>query len=180
MIKINFALLQPSKERPNTAKSRDEEQPILTVKNNINANDNNNNNNGLGDESRLENLVVDFPVVANNSMNNYSYNVKLISTKDIRTAVMLFVVTFLYILFFSPSIIATYYNLLVADTEPNNVDHNEVDTSGVLIFVIYLYYANSALNPLIYCFLNPVFRKDLKKTFFSRDSCYHKLFIRYE
>ena len=111
--------------------------------------------------------MIGFPKLMNNSMKNYTstVNLKLISTKDIRTAFMLFVVTFLYILFFSPSIIATYINLIKADT---NVSEQEGETSDYLIIIIYLYYANSALNPMIYCFLNPVFRKDLKKIFFRK------------
>ena len=92
---------------------------------------------------------------------------RLISTKDVRTAFMLFVVTFLYILFFSPSMVATYYSLyFISPSE-----------SQITILIHYLYYMNSAINPMIYCFLNPTFRKDLKKIFFSRDSCYNTCFL---
>lgn len=131
----------------------------------------------LIDHERLDNrkrssALIDFSKLMNSSVNNYTNNVnlKLISTKDIRTAFMLFVVTFLYILFFSPSIIATYINLTKADT---NVSEYESEPGDYLIIIIYLYYANSALNPMIYCFLNPMFRKDLKKMFFRK--FYNKL-----
>lgn len=92
---------------------------------------------------------------------------RLISTKDVRTAFMLFVVTFLYIIFFSPSMVATYYSLYFVSPSENQIT----------ILIHYLYYMNSAINPMIYCFLNPTFRKDLKKIFFSRDSCYNSCFL---
>lgn len=126
----------------------------------------------LDNRKRSSSLIIDFSRLMDSSVTNYtnSVNLKLISTKDIRTAFMLFVVTFLYILFFSPSIIATYINLFKADTD---VSEHESEPSDYLIIIIYLYYANSALNPMIYCFLNPVFRKDLKKMFFRK--FYNKL-----
>ncbi len=101
-----------------------------------------------------------------------------ISSKDIRTAVMLFVVTFLYILFFSPSMIATYYNLIRSLNVTEDEGHDEISfVDGPFILIFYLYYLNSAINPIIYCFLNNTFRKDLKKIFFSRDSCYNTCFF---
>lgn len=96
----------------------------------------------------------------------------LISSKDVRTALMLFVVTFLYILFFSPSMIATYYNLIQSLNGRSVLGENDK-----FILIFYLYYMNSAINPMIYCFLNPTFRKDLTKIFFSRDSCYNTCFL---
>jgi hypothetical protein len=80
-----------------------------------------------------------------------------ISTKDIRTAIMLFVVSFLFIVFYLPSILAT-----------NNVV--PIDK----VFIIYLYFTNSAINPMIYCFMNPTFRSDLVKLFYKRDSFLYK------
>ena len=92
-----------------------------------------------------------------------------ISKKDVRTAFMLFVITFLYILLFSPSMIATYISLLKSDE-----GQGEETGSSYYTICFYLYYFNSAINPMIYCFLNPTFRKDLRKIFFSRDSFYNR------
>lgn len=79
----------------------------------------------------------------------------VISTKDIRTAFMLFVVSFLYIVFYLPSITATYLVLFIPNLPSN-------------LYITYLYFSNSAINPMIYCFLNPNFRNDLVKLFFNR------------
>ena len=86
--------------------------------------------------------------------------VNVISTKDIRTAFMLFVISFLFICFFSPSLILTYISLMKIQTESN-------------LILTYLYFSNSAINPIIYCFLNPNFRADLLKLFFKRGSIYN-------
>ena len=72
----------------------------------------------------------------------------LISIKDIRTCMMLFVVTFFFIISYFPSILATRALL------PNDN-----------LVVVYLYLTNSMLNPLIYSFLNKSFRSDLLKLF---------------
>ncbi len=72
----------------------------------------------------------------------------LISIKDIRTCMMLFVVTFFFIISYLPSILATRALL------PNDN-----------LIVVYLYLGNSMLNPLIYSFLNKSFRSDLLKLF---------------
>jgi len=74
----------------------------------------------------------------------------LISIKDIRTCMMLFVVTFFFIISYFPSILATRQLL------PNDN-----------LIVVYLYLSNSMVNPLIYSFLNKSFRMDLIKLFKS-------------
>jgi hypothetical protein len=86
-----------------------------------------------------------------------SHGKHVISTKDIRTAFMLFVVTFLFILFYLPSLLAT----------------NDILPIGNLV-LIYFYSYNSAINPIIYCFLNPNFRADLAKLFIRRGFLYDK------
>lgn len=85
----------------------------------------------------------------------------VISTRDIRTAFMLFVVSFLYIVFYLPSITSTYLILFISEF-PNN------------LYISYLYFSNSAINPIIYCFLNPNFRTDLLKLFFKRGFVFRK------
>lgn len=85
-----------------------------------------------------------------------SHGKHVISTKDIRTAFMLFVVSFLFIVFYLPSIVSTYLALF----QIQNVTSN--------LYITYLYFSNSAINPIIYCFLNPNFRSDLLKLFFKR------------
>ena len=93
----------------------------------------------------------------------FKKSINVISAKDVRTAFMLFVITFLFIAFFSPSLISTYITLLKpksSDGEPN-------------LILTYLYFSNSAINPIIYCFLNPNFRADLLKLFFKRGSAYN-------
>lgn len=90
-----------------------------------------------------------------------SHTKHVISTRDIRTAFMLFVVSFLYIVFYLPSIASTYLILFINDS-PNN------------LYISYLYFSNSAINPIIYCFLNPNFRTDLLKLFFKRGFIFEK------
>lgn len=85
----------------------------------------------------------------------------VISTKDIRTAFMLFVVSILYIAFIMPSITTTYLTLLLPNFTGN-------------LYITYLYFSNSAINPMIYCFLNPIFRSDLLKLFFKRGFIFDK------
>ena len=86
----------------------------------------------------------------------------VISTKDLRTAFMLFVVTFLYIAFYFPSIAATYLALFQIQIIPYN------------LYINYLYCSSSAINPMIYCFMNPTFRADLIKLFFKRGFLFNK------
>ena len=76
----------------------------------------------------------------------------IISIKDIRTAFMLFVVSLLFIVFYLPSILATKF-ILANDN----------------LFLVYLYFTNSAINPMIYCFMNRSFRSDLLKIFIKRN-----------
>jgi hypothetical protein len=90
-----------------------------------------------------------------------SHPSSVISAKDMRTAFMLFVVSFLYVVFYLPSIISTYLALLWQNITPN-------------LYLSYLFFSNSAINPLIYCFLNPNFRADLVKLFFKRGPIYDR------
>jgi hypothetical protein len=90
-----------------------------------------------------------------------SHPSSVISAKDMRTAFMLFVVSFLYVVFYLPSIISTYLALLFTNIQPN-------------LYLSYLFFSNSAINPLIYCFLNPNFRADLFKLFFKRGFIYDR------
>ena len=94
---------------------------------------------------------------------SFKKSINVISAKDIRTAFMLFVITFLFIVFFAPSIVSTYITFLKPKNEPS--DQN--------LILLYLYFSNSAINPIIYCFLNPNFRADLVKLFFKRGSIYN-------
>jgi hypothetical protein len=70
----------------------------------------------------------------------------LITIKDVQTAFMLFVVSIFFIASYTPSILATKSIL------PNDN-----------LFLIYLYLTNSAVNPIIYSFINRSFRSDLIK-----------------
>ncbi len=94
---------------------------------------------------------------ANTNMSRLSiqFSRNVISTKDIRTAFMLFVVSVLFIAFYLPSIIATNLSLYFPNINLN-------------LYISYLYFLNSAINPIIYCFLNPNFRSDLLKLFLPR------------
>jgi len=96
-------------------------------------------------------------------------SINVISSRDIRTAFMLFVISFLYICFFSPSLISTYITLLNSKTETESYGDSASESR---IIITYLYFSNSAINPIIYCFLNPNFRADLIKLFFKRGSIY--------
>ena len=116
-----------------------------------------------------------------------NYTKQMISKKDIRTAFMLFVISFLFISSYTPPMIATYISLLkqeentpkpaietnLESTIATTVNPPESD-SYEHIFMHYLYFCNSAINPIIYCFLNPNFRKDLIKLFFRRGFIYSK------
>ena len=72
---------------------------------------------------------------------------------NIRTALMLFVVTVVFVVAFLPS-------WLMA--------HRVVD---FLPFVFYIYFAYNVANPIIYAFLNPAFRKELEDVFRCRKCC---------
>lgn len=74
----------------------------------------------------------------------------LILIKDTRTAFILFVISILFIITYLPSIMATY-----------SLFFNEN------LYILYLYFLNSALNPIIYSFMNRNFRADLAKLFFK-------------
>lgn len=70
----------------------------------------------------------------------------LVLIRETRTAFMLFVVSIVFIASYLPSILATRSIL------PNDN-----------LFIVYLYFTNSAINPIIYSFINRSFRADLKK-----------------
>ncbi len=72
----------------------------------------------------------------------------LILIKETRTAFMLFIISIVFIASYLPSILATRSFL------PNDN-----------LYLVYLYFTNSAINPLIYSFMNRSFRSDLKKLF---------------
>ncbi len=156
--------------------------PLLNVSNQktdkqfleVKSHDHINENRPGGSSKNFQNII------NGNKASNQSFSTRpLISSKDIRTAIMLFVVTFLYILFFSPSMIATNYNMIRSLNMAKDGNHDEIPfLDGGYILIFYLYYLNSAINPIIYCFLNSTFRKDLKKIFFSRDSCYNSYFFK--
>jgi hypothetical protein len=92
----------------------------------------------------------------------------VISTKDIRTAFMLFVVSFLFLVFYLPSIAYTYLVLFQEQNQNTSTQYNPP------LYILYLYFSNSAINPIIYCFLNPTFRADLVKLFFKRGFMFNK------
>ncbi|CAF0956091.1 unnamed protein product [Brachionus calyciflorus] len=85
----------------------------------------------------------------------------VISSKDIRTAFMLFVISCLFLIFYLPSITVTYLAIFLPSINSN-------------LYISYLYLSNSAINPIIYCFLNPNFRADLVKLFFKRGFLFDK------
>lgn len=87
---------------------------------------------------------------------SYFANKHAISSKDIRTAFMLFVVSCLYLIFYLPSITITYLTIFLPKISNN-------------LYISYLYLSNSAINPIIYCFLNPAFRSELIKLFFKKE-----------
>lgn len=70
--------------------------------------------------------------------------------QNMKTAGMLFVVAIVYIIALTPA-------LLMAA----NLIH-------IYLPVFYMYYVNNAINPIIYCFVNPAFREDVQNFFISR------------
>jgi hypothetical protein len=80
----------------------------------------------------------------------------LVLIRETRTAFMLFVVSIVFIASYLPSILATRSIL------PNDN-----------LFIVYLYFANSAINPIIYSFINRSFRADLKKRICKIAKCLH-------
>ena len=75
----------------------------------------------------------------------------LILIKDTRTAFILFVISIVFILTYMPSILATH-SLLPNDN----------------LYILYLYFSNSALNPIVYSFINRNFRSELIKLFLNK------------
>ena len=67
------------------------------------------------------------------------------------------------------SISLQYSLLLNSKTETESYGDSASESR---IIITYLYFSNSAINPIIYCFLNPNFRADLIKLFFKRGSIY--------
>jgi hypothetical protein len=91
------------------------------------------------------------PVFRRDSTINSKIIPFLILIKETRTAFMLFVVSIVFIACYLPSILATR-SLLPNDN----------------LYIVYLYFCNSALNPIIYSFMNRNFRCDLKKLFLGK------------
>ncbi|CAL8070184.1 unnamed protein product [Calicophoron daubneyi] len=75
---------------------------------------------------------------------------------NLKTAAMLFVVAILYIVTFLPAMLMV----------------NELISLNLPIF--YLYYANNAMNPVIYGFMNPNFRADIRQLFLRKRCSYGK------
>jgi cholecystokinin A receptor len=139
----------------------------LIIENNNEDNNNNNNNNEIK-QTEANDLKEDAEFKSKRKVN-------VISAKDIRTAFMLFVISFLFILFFLPSLIYTYRALL----QMNLKTQTEVIYDEPNLILTYLYFSNSAINPILYCFLNPNFRADLIKFFFKRGSLFNNCMKRF-
>ncbi|THD24797.1 Neuropeptide FF receptor 1 [Fasciola hepatica] len=76
-----------------------------------------------------------------------------VTFQNLKTAAMLFVVAIVYIVAFLPA-------MLMA---------NELITLYLPVF--YLYYVNNAINPIVYGFMNPNFRADIRKLFVQKCRC---------
>ena len=72
---------------------------------------------------------------------------KMKKRANLKTAAILFVVAVVFFVAFTPGV------LMALGILPNNV------------VVFYLYFANNAANPVIYGFMNPIFRRDLTALF---------------
>ena len=69
---------------------------------------------------------------------------------NLKTAAMLFVVTVVFIVTYTPAF------LMALEILPYN------------IVIFYMYFANNVANPVIYSFMNKNFRDDLRKVFCGR------------
>lgn len=73
-----------------------------------------------------------------------------------KTTVMLFVVTIVYILCFSPFLVLASHRSVYPERWLNLSDSGEI----AYHFFLRSYLANCAVNPIIYSFFNPMFRKE--------------------
>ncbi|KAH9285411.1 5-hydroxytryptamine receptor 1A [Echinococcus granulosus] len=76
--------------------------------------------------------------------------------QNMKTAAMLFVVAIVYIIALIPA-------MLMA-----------IGVVEMYLPIFYMYYVNNAINPIIYCFMNPTFREDVQNFFTSRFRNFHK------
>lgn len=75
---------------------------------------------------------------------------------NIKTAVMLSVVTIVFVVTYAPAFIMMCFGLMTEDLKPLH----------------FLYFANNVANPIIYSFMNNNFRTDLQKIFTRRNSSF--------
>ncbi|KAL5111983.1 D 2 dopamine receptor A [Taenia crassiceps] len=76
--------------------------------------------------------------------------------QNMKTAATLFVVAIVYIIALIPA-------MLMA-----------IGVIGMYLPIFYMYYVNNAINPIIYCFMNPTFREDVQNFFTARFRSFHK------
>ena len=84
-----------------------------------------------------------------------------------RTTMILFLVTLLFILTFVPYLTIVTMRYI----NPHMVEYMTPVELSVFNLMLRSYLMNSALNPLIYCFLNRQFRMKVKKVFLSVFKC---------
>ena len=84
-----------------------------------------------------------------------------------RTTLILFLVTLLFILTFVPYLVIAVMRYI----NPHMVEDMDSVELSVYNLMLRSYLMNSALNPLIYCFLNRQFRMKVKKLFTSFLKC---------
>ncbi|VDD81311.1 unnamed protein product [Mesocestoides corti] len=77
--------------------------------------------------------------------------------QNMKTAGMLFVVALVYIIALIPA-------MLMA-----------IGVIDIYLPIFYMYYVNNAINPIIYCFMNPNFREDVHTFFTARIRNFHKV-----
>ncbi|KAM7540823.1 hypothetical protein Aperf_G00000040766 [Anoplocephala perfoliata] len=77
--------------------------------------------------------------------------------QNMKTAAVLFVVAIVYIIALIPA-------MLMA-----------IGVIHMYLPIFYMYYVNNAINPIIYCFMNPAFREDVQNFFTSRIRKRHKV-----
>ncbi|VDM36145.1 unnamed protein product [Hydatigera taeniaeformis] len=77
--------------------------------------------------------------------------------QNMKTAATLFVVAIVYIIALIPA-------MLMA-----------IGVIGMYLPIFYMYYVNNAINPIIYCFMNPTFREDVQNFFTARFRSFHKV-----
>ena len=75
---------------------------------------------------------------------------RVVVLQNMKTAAMLFVVAIVYIIALIPA-------MLMA-----------IGVIAIYLPIFYMYYVNNAINPIIYCFMNPAFREDVQNFFLTR------------